>query len=829
MAQNKKKMKVIQSTQSFSPVREIKDGIICTKDGRYVELLEFSPVNFSLRSADEQAQIVNMFAGVLKSLPQAFHFKVVQQRANVQNIINVLRNHYNQEDNARCQRLQLEQMEMLKDAGFRNGVSRRFFMSYEYEEPAFALSAGTNWDKISKDMANTELGIRNAMEACGNECITPVNDSMWTMKTFYSIYSRVEASRMSFRDKQLSTVARYASQQGYDFENHNYVLPTNDLLAPALIDDSASPSYLVVQGGPDSPPLYYTFAYIPGKDYPARCLAGWLNILINTGPGIDVDIFCQRKDPARLARTLSFTLRSKKSSMNHMDDSRSDYDELAETINSGYYIKQGLSSGEDLYDFGVMLTITANSPDELNERYHILRQFMEKRDLGLKRCTFQMLDAFKSSLPTTSMDKSIFAKAKRNILGSQLASIYPFISYEMSDADGIFFGFQNNGSMVLLNNFDTDKYNNANMCILGSSGAGKTYTLSCMALRFREKQVQTFIIAPDKGHEFKRGCDAIGGSYIRIAPGSPQNINIMDIRKKDDQATLALDGEDSANSSILAEKIQSLHTFVSLIVPDIGYEEKQLLDEALIRTYANFGITIDNQSLIDPEYPSQYRPMPLLGDLHKELEPVPEAKRIYNALTRFVTGSASSFNAPTNVNLDNKYIVLDVSKLTDELLPVGMYIALDYVWDKAREDRTKKKIIFMDEVWKLIGASASPLAAKFVVQIFKVIRGYGGAAVAATQDLNDFIALNNGEFGNAIINNSEIKFIMRTKRKEIASIQELLGLTTTEKEEIIATKKGSGLLVANSNHVFIQVQASRTEHDLITTDRNDLERIARSA
>ena len=39
-------------------------------------------------------------------------------------------------------------------------------------------------------------------------------------------------------------------------------------------------------------------------------------------------------------------------------------------------------------------------------------------------------------------------------------------------------------------------------------------------------------------------------------------------------------------------------------------------------------------------------------------------------------------------------------------------------------------------------------------------------------------------------------------------------------------KRGNGLLVANSNHVFIEVQASKTEHNLITTDRRDLDELA---
>ena len=246
-----------------------------------------------------------------------------------------------------------------------------------------------------------------------------------------------------------------------------------------------------------------------------------------------------------------------------------------------------------------------------------------------------------------------------------------------------------------------------------------------------------------------------------------------------------------------------------------------------MRTYERFNITTDNNSLPDPERPGHYRKMPILGDLHQELKNSgTTAQRLCTILGRYVSGSAASFNQPTNVNLDNKYVVLDVSKLTKEMLPMGIFIALDYVWDKAREDRTSKKVIFMDEGWKLIGPSASQEAAEFALEVFKVIRGYGGSAVIATQDLNDFLALGDGKFGKAIINNSKTKIVMKVEKTEAETLAEALDLTDMEIEQITRMKRGNGLLVANSNHVFIEVQASKTEHNLITTDRRDLDELA---
>ena len=348
---------------------------------------------------------------------------------------------------------------------------------------------------------------------------------------------------------------------------------------------------------------------------------------------------------------------------------------------------------------------------------------------------------------------------------------------------------------------------------------------------FEEVSNGGYIIAPLKGFEFYRACSAIGGQIIQIAPGSAQNINIMEIRKKDTSDSDIIDGIlEGSRGSILVNKVQQLHRFFSLLIPDLTAIERQILDETLVRTYGRFGITSRNKSLINPNGNGEYKTMPVLGDLHKELEKAGEdGKRLYNLLTRFVTGSAKSFNQPTNVNLENKFVVIDVSLLTEELLPIGMFIALDFVMDKAQADRTKRKIIAIDEMWKLM--RGSKMSAEFVVEVFKIIRGYAGSAIGATQDLADVLA---NEAGAAIINNSKTKLLLPMDKKEAEAVARVIDLTNEEMKQLKRTetqtatgkrKASKALMVANSNHIFINIKASKKEHDLITTSADDLRRL----
>lgn len=256
-------------------------------------------------------------------------------------------------------------------------------------------------------------------------------------------------------------------------------------------------------------------------------------------------------------------------------------------------------------------------------------------------------------------------------------------------------------------------------------------------------------------------------------------------------------------------------------------EEEQMLDEALIRTYGKFGITHDNDSVYADRnaVPPKMKTMPILGDLHEELQKNEMTKRIAVIVSRFVTGSAQSFNQQTNVDLSNKYIVLDLSELKGKLLPVGMMIALDYVWDKIKSDRTKKKAIMIDEIWQLIGAGSNRMAAEFCLEIFKVIRGFGGAAISATQDLSDFFGLEDGRYGRAIINNSKNKIILNLEPDEAEFVRDTLKLTKTEIRSITRFERGEALICSNNSKVPVIIKASKEEQEMITTDRAELEAI----
>ena len=801
----------------YLPIEKVENGIIYTKDHRFVKVVEVVPINFMLRSAREQRNIIYSFVSYLKISPVKLQIKVLTRRADINRHLDTVRREMAHEENEQCRLMQEDYLNFVQQVGSREAVTRRFFLIFEYE-PWANTRRSEQEDEAIQSLQSAVHTASNYLRQCGNEVIVPENEDEFTVDVLYNLLCRNESAVKPLSVRAQEVVAQYMEQGRENEINH---IPAAEFAAPRSIDFSHG-RYICIDG------LYYAYLLIPSDGYKTQVPAGWLSLIVNAGDGIDMDMFLARQPKERIIQRVGQQLRINRSKIKDASDTNTDFDDIDGAIRSGYFLKEGLANNEDFYYLNLLITVTAPTVEDLEWKVSEMKKLLLSQDMNVSACHFREEQAFLSALPLVSMEKGLYERGKRNLLTGGAASCYPFTSFEMCDDNGILLGVNKyNSSLIIVDIFNSSIYKNANMAILGTSGAGKTFTLQLMGLRMRRKNIPVFIIAPLKGHEFHRACANVGGEFIQISPASPHCINVMEIRKVDRSVNELLDGP-GIQLSELAAKIQQLHIFFSLLIPDMSHEERQLLDEALIRTYNAKGITHDNASLEDPANPGHYREMPVLGDLYEILKAAPETTRMAHILNRLVNGSASTFNKATNVRLDNKYTVLDISSLTGDLLTVGMFVVLDFVWDRAKADRTEEKAIFIDECWQLLsgaGATGTRLAGDFVLEIFKTIRGYGGSAVCASQDLNDFFNLDEGRFGKGIINNSKTKIILNLEDDEAERVQETLHLSDAETMEVTHFERGNGLISTNNNNIMVEFKASPLEKDLITTDRRELREI----
>ena len=803
--------RIIQSTQDILPVKDILNGVVITKDGRYVKLLEFKPVNFMYMEPESQERLISTFASMLQAVSVNIQFKAISKKADVESMISTVKEIHDKETDERRQKMLEAYIELLRKTALGVGISRRFFIILEFQKTIG--NDGTDFDMVCADLNSVAARVKSYMEQAGNIFLPACETDDGLHAAFYQILCRHKSETVPFSEHIEEILNGYMKESPDELPSIN----ATEFFAPAWIDFTHH-KHVVVDD------KFYTFAYIPSYGYSQRVYAGWMSLFINASEGVDVDIFLTKIPKENIYSKIGMQVKLKRASASESHDTDSDYHQRLDTISSGEYMMLGLSGGEDFYYLSTLLTVVADSLDELEYKYRELEKRVKGQGMMIRRATFMMEECFASMVPVCTLHKDVERKARRNVLTSGASSCYPFISYEMQDPEGIMVGTnKHNNSLVSIDMFDTTAHPNANAVIIGATGSGKTFTAQLFALRLSLMNVQTFVIAPLKGREdYMGGCNAVGGQFVSMDPSAYNNINIMDIRVPDDEDLMRMEGY-TDRGALLTKKIHTIKTFLGLVVRDLTQEEEQLLDTCLYSLYGRFGITTDNDSLFDA-VTHEYKKMPLLGDLYEEMADVEELHRVRNILSPLINGSLAAYNRPTNIDLDSKYIVFDFNGLKGDLLVLSMFIVLDFVWSKIKEDRTKRKAVFIDECWKLIGTDSNRRAAEDVVEIFRTIRAYGGSAFAMTQDVSQFFEFENGKYGKAVIGNADTKIVMHLQPNEAYMLQEAVQLTDAEIDNIIKLQTGHGFVASSGGKLFVEFLASPYEKYAITTDANEMYR-----
>ncbi len=530
---------------------------------------------------------------------------------------------------------------------------------------------------------------------------------------------------------------------------------------------------------------------------------------------MNISIFYEKQDSYKTIKDLTYHIGNVGVELKENNQNREDIDIAAFAYNDAKYIRKEIQvNNEDIYFLYIYINIYAEDPKELEYYLNKIEGITQSKGMQTRRANFRQEETFTSCIPIMENPEVIKEVARRNILTSGLISTYPFISSTIFDDEGIFIGTNiYNNSLVFVDRYNTEKYKNANICIFGTSGAGKSFYTKLLILRYKLIGIKQYIIDPER--EYGILCEKLKGTQIKIGPNSNTYINILDIRKESIE-----EGE----SGYLATKIGKLIGFFNLVFGELNEEEKAILEEKLIETYKNKRITFDDKSLWKGNEFKTSKDMPLLEDLYNVLEKDEKTQKFKIKLIPFVKGSMKFFNNYTNIELENDLIIADVYDLGEENLKYGMYLFTDIFWDKIKENREEKKAIYLDEIWRLIGVTSNKEVASFIYKIFKTIRKYGGSSVAITQDISDIFSLENGIYGKSILNNSSIKTFFALEEENIKILSEFANLSDKEKIEIKSLKRGECLMFVGENHILTKIECSDKEKEILEGNKIENEK-----
>lgn len=572
------------------------------------------------------------------------------------------------------------------------------------------------------------------------------------------------------------------------------VFNNKDYLSPSYINLN-NPKYIEIDG------IYYSGLLIVDYIREQNDLI-YKNIIENT-ENIYISIYYEKQDSIKVIKDLTFNISNVGAELNNKRQDENN--EIASfTYNDAKYIRREIQiNNEELLFIYTYIIIYSDNVKDLEINLNKIEGLLRSQGLISKKSYFRQEQTYISSLPFMQNNNDVKQVTKRNILTNSIGATYPFISSSIFEEKGVFLGINKyNDSLVIIDKYDSQKHKNSNMCILGTSGSGKSFFTKIMILRYILFGIDQYVIDPDR--EYTKLANNLKGTIIKLGPSSNTYVNIFDIREEsleDDQ------------TGYLKTKINKIMAFFKLIFKNNDEEQDSILEEKIIKIYNKKGITFDDKSLYKDKKFRKSKEMPILQDLYEELDEKMKIK-----LKPFITGSLNFFNNYTNVKLDNKLIIADIYELGEENIKYGMYIFIELFWDKIKNNREKRKSIYLDEIWRLIGVTSNKEVAGFVYKIFKTIRKYGGSAIAITQDISDLFSLDNGNYGKSIINNSEFKIFFNLEEENLKILEENINISKKEKFEINSLQRGECVMISGREHTILKVESDEYERNIIGGD-----------
>ena len=329
-----------------------------------------------------------------------------------------------------------------------------------------------------------------------------------------------------------------------------------------------------------------------------------------------------------------------------------------------------------------------------------------------------------------------------------------------------------------------------------------SYAIKLEILRSLMMGVECIVIDPE--NEYKTLTEAVDGSFFKISLTSPNHINPFE---------LPIPREDETPDEVLRSSIINLVGLLRIMLGGLTPEEDSIIDRAITETYAAKDITPES----DPKRWSEN--LPLMEDLQTVLENMEGTESLVRRLQKFTKGAYTSFfNQPSNISMENKFVVFGIRDMEEELRPMAYYIILRYIW-KAIRSTLKKRILVVDEAWWLMQTEDG---ASFLYGICKRARKYWLGVTTITQDISDFMK---SEYGKPIITNSSLQLLLKQSPATIDVTQKTFLLTDEEKYLLLESAVGEGLFFAGQKHVAIKIVASYAEDQIITTSPEEVLKI----
>lgn len=493
---------------------------------------------------------------------------------------------------------------------------------------------------------------------------------------------------------------------------------------------------------------------------------------------------------------------------------------------------------ESMFHINMAYTIYNKSSRDLNKQAQMLQSKLVGKKIGIMPLHLRQDEGIHTTSP---FGLDYVPDFNRNINTGALTTMFPFYCPEATHPSGIFMGINTAlQTPIFIDFFNKKLLNNANLCLFGASGAGKSYMSSIIVSRTLLNMEKTLIIDPEG--EYTRITQEVNGALFKIAPSSQSNqlsMNPMDI---DIEVELDDNGEPTGYEFVnLKSKTADLLSLLSTMLPSMMSDEiMAALSDIIMGVYYSFGFTENPNSLymesdlFDEATETYYhdkiiKVMPRFSDLRKAMYDYAEANgdgymlSFANAFGLFCEGGAYDlFDCYTTVNVDLKntpIITFNIAGIEDEILrPIAMQVVLSWAWSKfICKDIKSKKRILCDEAWMMLSSSmaGNKYTALFLEKCARRIRKYNGSLFCASQNFREFISRPEGL---SILSNSGVKCFLQLTPEDLDATVDKFKLTEGEMDFLSNATQGRVLMKMGKESILLNVFSFPFEDKMISKE-----------
>lgn len=484
-----------------------------------------------------------------------------------------------------------------------------------------------------------------------------------------------------------------------------------------------------------------------------------------------------------------------------------------------------LTSDRQRYlEVACLIHVEADTEEALSAKVKEVRTALAAYRTEAKVCREEAWEGFLSCTPHGKIYNAE-RYLRRGVLSRPTACLFSFGTHQIDHPNGVFVGVdQSAASPITLNNRDLM---NPHAVIIGQSGGGKTFLVKCLASRQRMLGRRIVIVDPEANSKYGKVARALGGEFALIAPGSPNKINPFDLH--DDYLNIdllddaAFEEDDKgareeafrrARSASLNGKVQEITRMVSLKLAsdsgDAGLSgaEAGYVERAVYECYVERGITRDPAT-------HHYTP-PTFRDFYEVLRKhaleSAEIAALYEKLYSWHTGPLSEmFDSQTNVDLKNKFLVFQVSKVKNRQKPPVMHAVLEFM-NGILSNADEEAECYIDEAWSIL---KDPMAAEFAETMWRSARARNCGMCAISQQPAEFF---NSSQGEVILALSATHMIFRHEHRQPARVTaSYYDFSEEEEQGLLNLQAGEGYLVVGQTRVPLKVMASPYEEELFNT------------